>query len=199
MFKLNRKNFAATRVMGEGRFEYAYVDSKGMIVTDTTSIIRVTLPAQDALTEPCIFTKKQLDEYRPKSAADIVTMPDGLPAKTTGQYSVPNLEAAIVDSSKQTAVIAVNAKQLIELLKAAVDVTDHSRSLVRLRVCGGQLRIDAHRDQGGQEFTGVLVGISYNGNCIPGDPAGTVQAYEPSEAFDEKTLTLPNTEGRKFR
>jgi hypothetical protein len=195
-YKLNKKAYAVTRTMGAGRWEYVYCSPKGVMATNTTAIIRVTLPSQDNVpTDPCIYTKDMMAEHKPKGD-ELVTMPEGLPAKTTGNHTVPNL--TIEPSDKQTAVISVDAKQLIELLRAACEVTDHSRNLVRLRFIGNALRIDAHKDKDGQEFAAVLMGIVYNGDQIPGDPEGTAPSLV-NELIDEIKLLLPDSVGRKFR
>lgn len=202
---LNRKCFAALRAMGEGKFEYAYVSPKGILCTDMTSIIRVTLPSCAPLdkglpqqpTEPQVFPKAVFDKLA-QEKDELVTMPEGLEAKTSGRFTVPNLEQGLIDSNKQTASITVNAKSLINLLQAACEVTDHSRSLVRLRFCGKSLRIDAHKMENEQEFCGVLMGIAYNGNCISGEPDGKTPA-PTNETYEERRLDLPNTQGRKFR
>jgi hypothetical protein len=197
-FILNKKCFAALHAMGEDKFEYAFVGPKGILCTDTTSIIRVTLPKgqNTTLHEPVIYTKDTLSKIKPEDE-ESVSLPEGLEAKTSGRFTVPNLEQGIVDSNKQTASIVVNAKSLINLLKAAIEVTDHSRSLVKLRFCGNSLRIDAHRMENDQEFTGVLMGITYSGSCIPGEPDGKTPTT--NEYYEEKRLPLPSTEGRKFR
>jgi hypothetical protein len=205
-FILNKKCFAALRAIGEGKFEYAFVGPKGILCTDTTSIIRVTLPTRSkatptgnmfAPTEPQVFPKAVFDKIVPETQEEFVELPEGLEAKTSGRFTVPNLEQGIVDSNKQTASITVNAKSLIKLLQAAIEVTDHSRSLVKLRFCGNSLRIDAHRMENDQEFCGVLMGIQYNGSCMPGEPDGKTNTT--NEYYEEKRLPLPSTEGRKFR
>jgi hypothetical protein len=204
-YVLNRKCWAVLNVIGDGKFEYVYVSPKGILCTNTTSIIRVSLPTRPSPesitknqpTEPKIFTKEMLDKLRPETNDKLVELPEGLEAKTSGRFTVPNFEQGIVDSNKQTANITVNAKSLIKLLQAACEVTDHSRSLIKLRFCGNSLRIDAHRMENDQEFTGVLMGISYNGSCIPGEPDGKTQVT--NEYYEEKRLPMPVTEGRKFR
>jgi hypothetical protein len=202
---LNRKCLAALRAIGEGKFEYAYVSPKGILCTNTNAIIRVTLPVCAPLdkslpqqpTEPAIFTKETLVKLAPKDD-ELIPMPEGLEAKTSGRFTVPNLEQGITDPNKQTAAIVVNAKTLIDLLTAACEVTEHSRKIVKLRFCGNNLRIDSHRLDGEQEFCAVLMGIQYTGQNIPGEPDGS-KPMIVNESFDEKRLELPNTSGRKFR
>lgn len=210
-YKLNRKCFAATRALGKGKdadpkWDYMYVSGKGCICTDRVSIIRVTLPEQDDMpTTPCVFTGSVLAENKPKTGDELVTMPEGKEAKCDGTLAVPDFKQAIPETTTQIASITVTAKHLIEVLKAACEVTDHARYLVRLRICGDgnkntQLRVDAHRDDGGQEFTAAIMGTVYTGTNIPGDPQnGNQNQGAKNEAFDEKKLTLPLTEGRKFR
>ena len=192
-FILNRKCFAALRAMGKDRWEYLYCSPKGVIATDTTSLIRVSLPKQENCpTEPIIYGREAL------AVAQLTeNMPVGEEAKS-GKYSVPDLEAGIVSADKQTASITINAKSLINLLEAACEVTEHSKSLVKLRFCGNSLRIDSHRLEGEQEFTGILTEVYYSGNMIPGDPKNNTNA-QPTETVDERKLSLPETSGRKFR
>ena len=202
-FILNRKCFAALRAMGKDRWEYLYCSPKGVIATDTTSLIRVTLPKYPVDVNPIeavVFSRKVVEERAntlTENKVSSIEMPAGEEAKS-GKYSVPDLEAGIVSADKQTASITINAKSLINLLEAACEVTEHSRSLVKLRFCGNSLRIDSHRLEGEQEFTGILMDVSYSGNMIPGDPKNNTNA-QPTETIDERKLSLPETSGRKFR
>jgi hypothetical protein len=186
--------------MGKDKWEYLYCSPKGVICTDTTSLIRVTLPKSPHFesnpTEPVVFSRKDVEEKQ-KIKDDIILAPLGEEAKS-GKYSVPNLEAGIIGPDKQTASITINARSLINLLEAACEVTEHSRSLVKLRFCGSSLRIDSHRLEGEQEFTGILMGIQYSGDKIPGEPTGKT-INQPTETIDERKLSLPETSGRKFR
>jgi len=208
-YQLNRKCYAATRALGKGadadsKWDYMYVSPKGVICTDRVALIRISLPPQEnPPTTPCVFTGAVLTEHKPKTGDELVTMPEGREAKCDGTLAVPNFSAAIPDPATQLASITVTAKHLISILKAACEVTDHQRHLVRLRICGDgnknmQLRVDAHRDDDGQEFTGVIMGTVYTGNNIPGDPNNQT-GVKIVETFDEKKLTLPLQEGRKFR
>ena len=203
---LNKKCFAALRAIGDAtdrRWKYIHVGPKGVTCTDTVSLIRVSgCAVHEGQPEPAIFdyeTAKKLacDMER----ADNVTMPEGLPAKTTGQYTVPNHDITIPKPEDQTATLTVDAGRLIELLKAAMEVTEHNKNLVRLRFYNDFIRIDAHRDTGGQEFMGLLMGTKYNGNCIPGDPEHVISGTnKPTpETADEGHFKLPVFEGRKFR
>lgn len=211
-YVLNKKTFAATRVMPRGKdadpkWQYIHVSPTGVICTDTSSIIRVSLPHQPAMpSHTQVFTPDMFEDLIPKSGDATVEMPEGLEAKSNGKIAVPNFNTAIPGPSTQVASITLSAKSLIEVLKAACEVTDHARQLVRLRLCGEgknqQLRIDAHRDEDGQEFVGVMMGTVYLGDKIPGDlpkDATMAAAASVSEAFDEKKLSLPLSEGRKFR
>jgi hypothetical protein len=204
---LNKKCFAATRALGKGRdgdkhWDYMYVSPKGVICTDRMALIQISLPPQpNPPTTPQVFTSDIFEPLRPKTNEELVTMPEGAEAKCDGNLQVPNFNAAIPKPETQIATITVTAKHLIDILKAACEVTDHARYLVRLRICGDgnkkQLRVDVHRDDGGQDMIGVVMGTVYTGENIPGDPAGSNP--HPVEAYDEKKLTLPLTEGRKFR
>jgi hypothetical protein len=129
-------------------------------------------------------------------------MPEGLEAKTTGDYTVPNFDVGIPDPQDQMCTITINANRLIDILKGAVEVTDHSRALVRLRLYRDNfIRVDSHRDNGGQEFMGMVMGTTYDGHGIPGDaPAGTTpRVTAETEKCEEGKLKLPVFEGRKFR
>lgn len=202
-FILNRKCFAALKAIGPGaedKWKYIHVSPKAVTATDTVALIRVTLP-DNKVPRPetsVIFPLSQVKGLAPKGDEN-VTMPEGLEAKTTAKFKVPNHDVSIPEPSKQAASITVNAERLIGLLKAAMEVTEHSRNLVRLRFYGDSIRIDAHRDNGGQEFMALLMGTNYNGNCIPGDPPKGTESQPASEEADEKTLKLPVHEGRKFR
>lgn len=202
---LNRKCFAALKAIGPGaenHWKYVHVSPKGVTCTDTVSLVRVTLPDQKLFqhgpTDPVIFDLDAAKKLVPKGD-EPVTMPEGMEAKTSGKYTVPNFDFGIPDPSNQTATVTVNAERLVQLLKAAMDVTEHSRNLVRLRFYKDSIRIDAHRDTGGQEFLAILMGTNYNGNCIPGDAPKGSEAAPASEVADEKTLKLPINEGRRFR
>ena len=206
---LNRKCFAALRAIGNAadrRWQYIHVSGKGVTCTDTVSLIRVSVaaPQLGGNPEPAIFDYGEAKKLAAGlKATEVVTMPEGLPAKTTGQYTVPNYEVTIPRPEDQTATITVDASRLIEMLKAAMEVTEHSKSLVRLRFYKDFVRIDAHRDTGGQEFLGLLMGLNYNGNGIPGDAPQGVLAHgltiKVQETTDEKHFRLPLFEGRKFR
>ena len=202
---LNRKALAATRVMGKGpnhdkTWDYIHVSEKGVICTDSISLVKIDLPIQSGQpVTPQVFTKAMLDDIA--HTKDDVIMPEGLEPKSTGQISVPNFSKAIPDPNTQVASMTVNAKALIDILKVASEVTDHSRFLVKLRICGSGknqvLRIDAHRDAGAQEMVGVLMGTVYEGNSIPGNATGSV--IPMVEYTEERKLVLPLTEGRRFR
>jgi hypothetical protein len=204
---LNRKCFAALRAIGDGtdrRWNYIHVGPKGVTCTDTVSLIRVTTPvlSNDSDTTPAIFDYATAKKMAKETSADgTVIMPEGMPAKTTGQHTVPNHDVSIPKPEDQTATITVDASRLVELLKAAMEVTEHNKHLVRLRFYNNFIRVDAHRDVGGQEFLGLLMGTNYNGNCIPGDPKHVITGTnKPTpETADDGHFKLPVYEGRKFR
>jgi hypothetical protein len=181
-----------------------HIGPKGVTCTDTVSLIRVTLPAPqiDGDPEPAIFDYDTVRELpRGMKPTEVVTLPEGLPAKTTGQYTVPNHDVTIPRPEDQTATITVDAERLVELLKAAMEVTEHNKHLVRLRFYKDFIRIDAHRDVGGQEFMGLLMWTNYNGNCIPGDSKKVITGtHKPTpETANDGHFKLPVYEGRKFR
>ena len=204
-YTLNRKALAATRVMGKGsshdsKWDYIHVSDKGVICTDSISLVKIDLPTQEnPPSSPQVFTKEMLAGIA--HTKDDVAMPEGLEAKSTGKISVPNFSKAIPDPNTQVASMTVNAKALMDILKVACEVTDHSRFLVKLRICGSGknqvLRVDAHRDAGAQEMVGVLMGTVYEGTSIPGNPTGAI--IPMVEYTEERKLVLPLTEGRRFR
>ena len=209
---LNRKCFAALRAMGNAadrRWKYIHVGPKGVTCTDTVSLIRVSLPKGNGINQvgasvPVIFDYETMKKLAASGFGNgQIEMPEGLLAKTTGQYTVPNYDVTIPKPEDQTATITVDASRLIEMLKAAMEVTEHSKSLVRLRFYKDFVRIDAHRDTGGQEFLGLLMGLNYNGNGIPGDaPQGVLNSgltLKVQETTNEQHFKLPLFEGRKFR
>lgn len=203
---LNRKAFAAMRAIradAPDRYKYIHVGPKGITATDTTAIVRVSLPqVVGDLLEPRIFPLEQAKKLMPKGDESVI-MPEGLEAKTTGDYTVPNFDVGIPDPQDQLCTITINAKRLIDILKGAAEVTDHSQSLVRLRLYKDNfIRVDAHRDEGGQEFLGMVMGMTYDGHGIPGDaPAGTPspKMTAETEKCEEGKLKLPVFEGRVFR
>ena len=207
---LNRKAFAAMRAIradAPDRYKYIHVGPKGITATDTTAIVRVSLPATCVspnvadLPEPRIFPLEHAKKLMPRGD-DSVIMPEGLEAKTTGDYTVPNFDVGIPDPQDQMCTITINANRLIDILKGAVEVTDHSRALVRLRLYRDNfIRVDSHRDNGGQEFMGMVMGTTYDGHGIPGDaPAGTTpRVTAETEKCEEGKLKLPVFEGRVFR
>jgi hypothetical protein len=210
-YQINKKCLAATRAWGtasdhDTKWDYAQVSSDGIIVTNCVKFIKIDLPPQaNAPTSPRIFPKNVIEKLRKEADEDeIITLPEGVEAKSNGTYSVPNFQHAIPSPEKEVAHITVTAKDLIELLKSACDVTDHTRYLVRLRIMqvgkNPQLRIDAHKDDDGQAFVANLMGTHYTGINIPGDKSTDVYPVEQqSEVIDETKLELPLTEGRKFR
>ena len=209
-YQINRKALAATRAWGTGdhdvKWDYMYVGPDGCIVTNCTKFIKVDLPRQEnAPTAPRIFPRAVIEKVRKElSGDDSVTLPEGLEAKSNGTYSVPKFDHAVPSPEKEVANITVTAKDLIDLLKAAAEVTDHTRYLVRLRIMqvgkNPQLRIDAHRDDDGQAFVGNLMGTHYSGINIPGDkPENIPPLDQQTEKIDEAKLDLPLDSGRKFR
>ena len=206
---LNKKCFAALRAIGDAtdrKWRYAHIGPKGVTCTDTVSLIRVSLPTEHGVnTDPNTPTIFEYEVVKKLANGQFgkgqIEMPEGLPAKTTGLFTVPNHDATVPRPEDQTATITVDAGRLIEILKGAMEVTDHNNNLIRLRFYQDFIRVDAHRDIGGQEFLGLLMGTKYNGNCIPGDPKHVVTGtYKPTpETATEGHFKLPVFEGRKFR
>lgn len=223
-YKLNRKCFEATRALSsepqhDEKWDYIYVGNGYVCCTNTTKFVRITLPTPGNTgsglkgtvfhdpqpTVPVIFPRAVFDEMRKRCHGDnVVEMPEGLPAVSNGKYSVPNFEYAVPKPESEENSICVTAKDLIDILQAAAATTDHSRYLIKFRQCKigpkSVVVINGHRDDGGQEFTGVLMGTKYEGINIPGDrPENVPPPEKQSEKFDEEKIELPMETGRKFR
>ena len=203
MPRLNRKSLSLRRILKsvkDPKFEYFHVGPEGTTVTNNHVLGRVSLPAGETVATPVIYPIDTIETIQP-SGDDLVEMPEGLPAKTTGRHIVPQFNQAIPKPEEQSATFTCNAKILIDLLKVATEVTEHSHNLVRLRICrnGKTLRIDSHRNEGEQEFCAILMGINYNGRNIPGDTEKMAATQTENEDVASPTLNLPLTEGRKFR
>src|ERR1039458_4783851 len=116
---LNRKCFAALRAMGNAadrRWKYIHVGPKGVTCTDTVSLIRVSLPKGNGINQvgasvPVIFDYETMKKLAASGFGNgQIEMPEGLLAKTTGQYTVPNYDVTIPKPEDQTATITVDAR-----------------------------------------------------------------------------------------
>ncbi len=207
---LNKKCFAALRAIcakTTARWKYMHVSKAGVVATDMVSMIRVSLPTMtrvslpinDTLPEPMVYDYETALSLIPKGDSEVI-MPKVGPNPA---FSVPKFEYAVPQPKNQIASCTVDAQRLIDILKGAMDVTDHARNMVRLRFYKDFLRVDAHKDMDGQEFMGLMSCIKYNGNSIPGDPPAGVTVdgqFKPNpETAEQGSMVLPMFEGRKFR
>lgn len=215
MYRLNKKNFAVTRVLPRGpegnkRLNYVRVDRQGSIATDQQMIARVTLPGHgDQPSTPTIYPKatvlKTMSEHKGNlNCAGEVLMDGGLPAQTTADNAVPDLDRMIPKASDQIADFVCDAEELLILLKAALDVSEDADRCIKLRICntsglGKTLRIDTLAFPGQQAFLGVVKAMQYDGPHIAGDDEGT-PSQKQFEAHATKTpMPLVLSSGRKFR
>lgn len=182
------------------RLKYLHVSPKGMSVINPNVIARVSLPEQDTNNPAVIIPQNEIDKVRltPESE-EIVELPAGLPAVTQPDYLVPQVEKCFPAPEHQTAQFTCNGDLLRKLLTVACEVSKDSDKVVRLRICGefNTLRIDTYRQPGDQEFCGVLKGIEYDGEYIPGEPVK--DAPKPERKPVQKTLKLNLNVGRRFR
>lgn len=205
-FMLNRKSLAALKAAGENKWAYAHISKAGVTCTDGLFMIaRVSLPKTlVSVPEAQIISLGDAETFKKTIKDDecISIIPELLlhEPKTGPRFTVPALDKAIPETSKAAISVTVDAKQLITMLKMACEVTEHARSLVKLRICGNGIRIDSHRVEGEQEFVGHLKTFNYKGPGFAGEATENSSAgVNVSEAVEQKTLSLPNVVGRRFR
>lgn len=208
MYRVNGRNLAVTRLMARGknadkRLKYVHVGPKGTSVVTPNVVARVSLPENSGLAPTAIaaiIPQGEIDKIRiaPESA-DFVELPEGLPAVTQPNYLVPQIDKCFPVPEHQTAQFTCNADLLRKLLVVACEVSKDSDKTVRLRICGdfNTLRIDTYRQPGDQEFCGVLKGIDYDGDYIPGEVQGDVP--KPEKKPVQKAMKLNVSTGRRFR
>lgn len=214
MYRLTKKNFAATRAMPKGvdgnpRLKYMRVDRRGSTVADGQMIARVTLPAGEQPSTPTIYPKAVVEKAFADNRTELncsgqVLMDGGLPATTTADHSVPDLDRLIPGPEDQIADFVCDGEELLALLKAALDVSEDADRCIKLRVCnkaglGKVLRIDTLAFPGQQAFLGVVKAMQYDGPHIAGEADGSTNP-KSFEAHATKTpMPLVVTSGRKFR
>jgi hypothetical protein len=122
-----------------------------------------------------------------------------VPAHTTPDYLVPEINSIIPDPDDQTATITVNGELLLKMLKAAVEVSEDPEKTIRIRHFPNEakIRIDTYREPGQQEFIGVLCELEYYGDLIPGDRTGSIKPFAARPKA--KGLLMRTDTGRKFR
>lgn len=204
-YRVNGRNLAVGRLMVRGknadkRLKYIHVGPKGTSVVTPLTVARVSLPEPQTLNPAAIIPQAEVDKIRlaPESN-DTVDLPEGLPAVTQPEYLVPQLEKCFPQPEHQSASFTCNGDLLRKLLTVACEVSKDSDKTVRLRICGdfNTLRIDNYRQPGDQEFCGVLKGIEYVGNYIPGEAESIVPNAERKPM--QKALGLKIAQGRRFR
>jgi hypothetical protein len=159
-------------------------------------MVRVSLPVHEAQPRTAVvYRSNDLDKVRAPQGRDVVDLGDGVPAFSGPDFIIPRIEDVIPDINDQTAVFTCNGETLLKMLKIATEVSDDHEKTLRLRVCGDTLRIDTYRQPGAQEFLGILKGVEYNGNYIPGDKTMDVKEEKPKQI----TTPLKTSTGRRFR
>lgn len=182
------------------RMKYIHVGPKGTSVIGPHIVARVSLPEPQTMAPAAIIPQAQVDELRrPPESADLVELPEGLPAVTQPEYLVPQIDKCFPAPEHQTAEFTCNGDLLRKLLTVACEVSKDSDKTVRLRICGdfNTLRIDTYRQPGDQEFCGVLKGMEYAGDYIPGEPAAAAPRTEKKPV--QKAMGLKVATGRRFR
>jgi hypothetical protein len=218
-YKINSKNLSVARLMPRGpkadkRLKYLHTGPSGTTCLTPSYLVRVSLPADQPQPKfPVLYTQDQIDNLNGRcftSSSDGIgtfDMGDGRPAVNGPAYTVPKIDDSIPDPSDQLATFTCNGEILLKMLKIANEVCDDSQKPLRLRLYGkinpddptqvGELRIDTYRQEGAQEFLGVLKGLEYYGDLIPGDKTKTAPVKE--EPPKQRTETLKVSTGRRFR
>ena len=205
-YKVNGKNLSLARLMLRGknsdkRLKYIHVGPKGTSVITPNLIARVSLPDYEPEhSVPAIIPQIQIDELGriPAGSDTSVDLPEGLPAVTQPAYLVPQLDKCFPAPELQTLSFTCNGDLLRKLLTVACEVSKDGDKTLRLRICRdiNTLRIDTYRQPGDQEFCGILKGIEYEGNYIPGEPVGSLK---PESKPVQRAMGLKVTSGRRFR
>ena len=180
-YHVNGKNLAVGRLMVRGknadrRLKYIHVGPKGTTVFTPQMVARVSLPGHESYHQPygsAVVPQAQIDalpKTPPESEAS-VELPEGETAITGPDFIVPQIEKCLPEPEYQTGVFTCNGDLLRKLLTVACEVSKDSDKTIRLRICEGlnSLRIDTYRQPGDQEFVGVLKGLEYDGEYIPGE------------------------------
>ncbi len=205
--KLNGKNLSVLRLLERGkdavkRLQYLHVGPKGTTVLTPHALCRVSLPKQDS-TAPAILLPRdaiqKLPRLAPENESLVIECPEGIPAITTPDHAVPEMEKMLLGPGEIDLSFTVNGELLRRMLTIACEVNRDSDKTLRLRVCKKKnlLRIDNYRQPGTQEFVGVIQGMEYDGNYIPGEPETDKDTAEkkPTQA----PMVIKVSSGRKFR
>ena len=207
-YRINGKNLSVARLMprgkdGDARLKYLHAGPKGVTAISPEVIARVSMPKGQADVTSTIWPQESVEKFlatSPTDLNDLVEVPEGLPAVTSPDFLVPQIDKVIPEPEMQDAFVTVNAELLIKVLKAACDVTTDADKTVRLRVHQEEnvLRVDAYCQPGEQEFVAVLTGVEYTGNNIPGDRPSDAPA-KPEVKPIQQGLGLKSSTGRRFR
>jgi hypothetical protein len=130
---------------------------------------------------------------------EIIQLPAGEPAASGARFLVPNIEKLFPTPQEQTSEFTVNGDLLRRLLTVACEVTNDADKTMRLRFCAASnsLRVDTYRQPGEQEFVGVIKGLKYSGQYIPGGVTEDTPTYEAKPV--QGNVTLKAMTGRRFR
>jgi hypothetical protein len=212
-YNINSKNLAVTRLMPRGpkaekRLKYMHTGPKGTTCLTPSYLVRVSLPSDQPQPKfPVLYTQDEIDNLNGHSfQGGTFDMGEGRPAVNGPAFIVPKIEDAIPDPADQIATFTCNGEILLKMLKVANEVCNDSQKPIRLRLYGkvnpddptqvGELRMDTYRQEGAQEFLGILKGMEYYGNLIPGDKTHAPVKEEPPK---QRTETLKVSTGRRFR
>lgn len=205
-YRINGRNLSVSRLMVRGknadkRLKYIHVGPKGTSVISTVAIARVSLPQSEP--QPyvsALMPQEIIDETRlPPESDDIIELPEGEPAINGPHYLVPQLDTVFPQSNYVTASFTCNGDLLRKLLTVACEVSQDGDKTLRLRICKdlNSLRIDTYRQPGDQEFCGVIKGIDYDGDYIPGDlPVGVPKVEKKPQ---QSGMMLKVSTGRRFK
>lgn len=206
-YTVNGRNLAVGRLMVRGpkadkRLKHIQVGPKGTSVFTPLAVARVSLPEAQSYIVPAIIPQAQLDAMpvRPTPESnDTIDLPEGLPAVTGPEYIVPNIDACLPSHQFTTATFTCDGDLLRKLLTIACEVSKDSTKTLRLRICNdiNALRIDTYRQPGDQEFVGVLKGIDYDGDYIPGEAPSDKPKIEKKPV--QRGIALKIDKGRRFR
>jgi hypothetical protein len=207
-FRVNGKNLAVGRLMVRGkdaekRLKYLHVGPKGVTAVGPVVTARVSLPkeVEGTIATSQVIPQEQVDALKrpvPESK-DLVELPDGEPAATGPHYLVPQIDRCFPAPEDIAMSFTCNGDLLRKLLTVACEVCEDSDKALKLRFCPtmNSLRVDTYRQPGDQEFIGVIKGLDYEGDYIPGDlPSGKPKVEKKPQ---QSGLALKASTGRRFR
>lgn len=212
-YHVNGKNLSVARLMVRGkdaekRMKYVHVGPKGTSVITPVVVARVSLPGFLNWKQPfgsAIIPQDKVDalpRVAPESE-DVIELPEGAPAITGPHFIVPQIDKCFPEPDHTTGVFTCNGDLLRKLLVVACEVSHDPEKTIRLRICEGlnSLRIDTYRQPGEQEFCGVLKGVVYDGDYIPGEKPNVHDQMFPKLEKKPKQMAmlLRVSSGRKFK